>query len=1519
MSNHVFEIKPYFSLELLRNFYARYPTFIDSNISLPTRFVILVDDNDPELINNKVDVYYENEDIYIGWLQTLKPYFVVNIINNIFSSDPNLQNTIELVWSEIISKKYNLSIRDVIMLYYTYKNNNITDYELQILSNFADKYKGDVINSRISLENNYEKWVLTNTKEINDNKVKLDFNVNILENIYYRDLENIDIIILRKFYTDSGEEMSINDLKVELSKIGIFMNLPNLYQGILTDENILDQTYSHWSTINKKLKTLSEKEIRKLMKAYYDKNVFIAFIYMNIRNRILSQNNITDINNIPDQLRQIIYENTLEQLYQYDISLDQLEDINVLEQFTNYVEQTQNLGNVGDVNEFLNTKLSNYRNNGKVRISPLHSTVIKIKTNTIAGYPIINSSLNINNMDELKYSGIEIFDQIVTSPQLPYVKYNVNGRNLYKIYEFDSDEAINYSSFEHKKNNDDTLYLTLVIDENIYKVKYDLNDNLISVEVKQWSDDTVENIKSIINSHTPLTLNNIIDSGLKGNFKILGVEIQELVFLQKIMEDNSLSNFLYILEDGSIASNKKVTYNYKPPNMVIPTIVKIIGSKQIKRSPVEISIKQAYTNYNETFDIVGFEDDNVRIGTGTAYLNINIERATDKNIADHFNKQLSYLLSYYFKRRVDFSINEKGEIEVLRSTQQTYQMNFFKRLIYDLKDDLDLTLETKNIKQSIDKQRKVRGRSRTMVEAFREFDRIQLENNPNYNPLFSNKNNYTRVCQHGSKPIIIKEEEIEDWQELRVITHVNGNEVSEKRQVALYPPPQVTDRSSEFYFVCHYNEKPYPGINENTKAKIHKEKYGKYPFIPCCFKEDHINNPKHKYNKLNSEGELTTMKTKVSGTRLTSIKAHEDGRISEIPMTLKNILRNIIPEVQFSMLGFPKSNNSLLHAVVRAVDPSKYKLTMDQNNRDEFIMSIRSELSKNVNPSLLKQELYDYTSDEIIEKLSDNSIYFNSSKFYRAIEEAFNINLFVFTWHKKEIKLEIPRHKSVYIRPSNDNRSSIIVIRFKESDGIDKYQLVVLGDKYFNSNGYFGSNVTTKLYQLFNFYHMSYTWNSGMGINNNGQILSNPYDILANLNFYSILDISNNITDKIVSQIIDDYGKTRAYNIEFEINDIIEIMTIIVPPTRPGDYEVTDLIHDIDMNLALNVMNNFELTASNPERDGLWYKIGDIPFSIYIPIKNVTNDILNLQLGPSNPLLPLNVSNIDYNITERYEQLKKKSNIMLQYVKWVFDYCLLSGVCNNGQEFIDNYITYLSLDTSIDTNDLYNLDFVEYRLPEVNSYLEAFNYISNIYPGLVNNNNQIVLHSLKMFQGVSYFIKDYYKSHQGLIVIPSKFINHYYDRSSDFISYTDNLVLISDTHYVKYINSLRDRFNYIIETKIKNSFSSYTKPYIFYSGKHNKMYLIQNIIIDDNNSEPDNKEYFNKALYTAFQWYSERINIGNNYNGSVPVIEYPYVEYMPATDTDLVVTNDKSMVDLDYLQILRYSLENSYAAVLPLY
>ena len=144
----------------------------------------------------------------------------------------------------------------------------------------------------------------------------------------------------------------------------------------------------------------------------------------------------------------------------------------------------------------------------------------------------------------------------------------------------------------------------------------------------------------------------------------------------------------------------------------------------------------------------------------------------------------------------------------------------------------------------------------------------------------------------------------------------------------------------------------------------------------------------------------------------------------------------------------------LIHCVCVAVDDPNYLAQPTDEMKETYVTRIRQHMLATIRPSLLKQELYDHTDEEIINLFRDNAKFLDPALFYRAVEETFNINIYVFappppSGDETELgAMDVPRFKIFHSRPLRLHRPTVVIMKTwgSESDALDYPQCELIVD-----------------------------------------------------------------------------------------------------------------------------------------------------------------------------------------------------------------------------------------------------------------------------------------------------------------------------------------------------------------------------------------------------------------------------------------------------------------------------------------
>lgn len=776
----------------------------------------------------------------------------------------------------------------------------------------------------------------------------------------------------------------------------------------------------------------------------------------------------------------------------------------------------------------------------------------------------------------------------------------------------------------------------------------------------------------------------------------------------------------------------------------------------------------------------------------------------------------------------------------------------------------------------------------------------------------------------------------------------------------------------KFYFHCPNLSHPFPGVRENRL--INKDKY---PLVPICFSEDQMR--RETRTKRYYEGNKDDIERGASIVKYHPAAENVTVRLSP---TLRDVfaLRQNIDITDLRRISVINSDDSdsniFLHCILFALKEPNYINLDDTVKRKRYVSSLRQKLSQSINISLLRQELYDLSDEEILANLNDDVKFLDPRLYYRMIEEIYNVNIFVFSQNRDSVdSIETPRHRYMHIRPNRTGRSSIILVKYWGNRNISKINhpycdLIVEVDKVNNQmlNRLFDSesDIGNICYETL----IRTTKNTTWTYFNEFNIYLNMYN---QINYYATFDIDNNKTP-IIAQYIDDYGKTRGIIISVSVGNSLNNLTLLIPPTQPFNVPVVELntMPLVHYTLANQILDEKNVTGVHQVEGyiiGLWYRMVDIKYHMYVPIiptsTQITSKITNQPIRPG-PLPPINLKN-QYNIiageqrpttpsassfvqaptvtiqknevsVQRIIYLKKILSITLQLMQWVFNIQRYEKVLRGGNDQPDDIEIFIGRSFSdVFVNYEYNYTNLGPLLPIINFTNDPVSPHDQAMVHIERNcnlvkNGRFVFNNPSMFEKFADEMRRYYRHNYDIDVTLIRNIKNYYTSSDEFTSRRDREIgveiFISEKELTMWLKHRITANLPIIILRKLNPTLAYEETPIIYEDDDDKIYIIQNV----------NTGSFRQVMDVVKKWMNKRQNRGYNYVSKKRVAEDEKLRLMnqnPITLSHkifaisvaghLEVIEDNSMGQPNFLSVLTYAVVspgfipvNKYAAILQL-
>ena len=1095
------------------------------------------------------------------------------------------------------------------------------------------------------------------------------------------------------------------------------------------------------------------------------------------------------------------------------------------------------------------------------QLDALESSPLIYDTVEIAAHPQINGRA-VTELD-----GIDIFNQSQLSDNIPYLQYNGDYipevvteqkvEKYIKLYEGNVlDKMPNYSIIIPTitvTNERHRIYFTVwtgdeeqrkVTKDSYIKGEYNLLENTLSIlsPINERKDESlmIRKIENVM----PIILGQTQETKVSGSFDIYELQIVESSLLDAILTDELMNAYLYVEESNKPAANKKrLSVHFKS---ILPT--RDSSSTTKHPSAVRVTLTQHYTETEVPVTLLTDAGLEKRIyPIGTPYVHVKMTKAQSRIVGEQFKHIFTRLLQYYNTERI------RGEIESLYRA-------FFPNVE-------PVPLPTKPM-PSHKKGPGRRGPPGTKIRQLQELAPDLIVNG------------YARICQCPHQPLIIPHDEINIWEQ-QTFTY-KGNTFN--RQVLPFPRD-----NPKWYFVCSSEDYPFPGVKHNKDLPNKNE----YPYVPCCFKENQMRpDAKSKYNEYYEQIERRSRVIKPTHRMITD-KVLAVGRTGEVDPTIRNLLQKYTPNAGiFERYGVPFSPNSLLHSISIALDVPEYN-NLTPEEREQYIINLRKQVAINTNPGLLKQELYDVSDSSINAALADTNIFLDPRLYFRAFEEYYNINLYVFTLNQVEQtvnqtgQIELPRFKLFYAHAPRPDRQAVLIFKHVSPDS-SHCELIVESR----------NNLIIKLFDPEMTLHLDSTINAILSTITWSQ--QGP-QFVPRLNLFTRINFNELIGYSATAQFLDNYGKLRA--LIFPVNN--QSVTLIIPPSQPENLPVVPNIIPAPLPLILNLFSNVLPTGTltqNNNLTGLWFPLLDLASGILCPIipTSIPPELADLPPGPANPIITPGL----LPVVPRLRKLKRDLRIILQIILWLYR---LSQLPKN--DFINQFLFTDQRSSITNSETIYNFTGLTRLLPQVASVDQAIDYLNRVTPSLIRN-NKVYLYSRKFADGIFYFLtlfsKDYQNNNEPL---PTQ-ISGLYETEEDFTPQNYTAIFVGEEHMRSWLNSI-SRIDYnsiIIRNKLDLSLGLIEEPYL-YQDEDDRIYLIQNVISGQ----------FERAITVADNWLHQSYNLGY----SAPLFDTqsedipPYVIYGISKSNSLIIINDKTNNTQPFLELLSYGV-NQFAAMLRL-
>jgi len=762
---------------------------------------------------------------------------------------------------------------------------------------------------------------------------------------------------------------------------------------------------------------------------------------------------------------------------------------------------------------------------------------------------------------------LEIFNTIVLNKNIPFASTN----NFYKILKGFKPpiEWVNLfdrsTSFRDRKKdiNRETNIILKILEDKKIKNKDRYIDIIISMkDINTIKISTKYNKKFISTDKIIKNCRDILRTEKKPqNIKEVNVNGVYYMF-EKINSDVMLDMIL----NNPIFSNL-LSVNESSISTLSSVYIYFensnLGKITLKLSPIKVSSKNIKSLLSSNID-----EDKIKINKNI--IRIRITECDNINKIENFQNLFSKLITLY----------KDNEADIIK-------------IYEDYSCSLDDNEEEEEIKIKVSKKE--------------EDDLYKID------PfIFDKKTKYTTSCGPFKRPKYLTDDEAE----IKI-------QEGKSKNIIRFPKEEIEDISSPKYYICDKEPYIFPGLQKNK----YKQTNELVPYLPCCFTIEQTDKPEYNDYYFTDEADKTSIATSI-GSRTTkskyiveNVKRPLDRKIyGSLPPNLKRLFLLGDQNNTYYREGMLDTKSSFLNCVMQALDTKKLS-EIDDIRIPIILHNQREKLNTDIFAGYCRQEMFDYSMNEIKNKIKNKEEYLDPNLFIHLLELHFDCNIFLFSL-KNNGEFIIPNNLQCYYKLKNNKRCIFVIENTNTKCGYPRCELIIkhnpvksIHTSIFNSD----DNISKLIFDTYGSYIKSYALNTQVSPIN----LNWPLEKL-----------------EITSQIFDAYGKTRIFNVNYKSKKISLFTSPIQPVKLDSNFELTEPINKTDIKTAKEILdiisakNIQEITELNTRK--LEGKINNVILHILI------QDEIDFD------------SKIQYSAMLEYNMYKKLSRYIIEYVFWLF-------------------------------------------------------------------------------------------------------------------------------------------------------------------------------------------------------------------------------------------------------------------------
>lgn len=672
-------------------------------------------------------------------------------------------------------------------------------------------------------------------------------------------------------------------------------------------------------------------------------------------------------------------------------------------------------------------------------------------------------------------------------------------------------------------------------------------------------------------------------------------------------------------------------------------------------------------------------------------------------------------------------------------------------------------------------------------------------------------------------------------------TIISDDEVAEaeaKGKIVMKYPQNYDEGFIPRNYICEHSNAKYPGLRDNPLNNRDI-----VPFLPCCYTKNHEDRKgsifRHYYH-----GEDLRIKVDMDQQDLIiTNKFVPKDKYGTLPDDITKLFDIFDPQEGYMYVrkGVFDTKSSFLDCVMEGMYEETNILDLqEKEEREAKLYEIRNDNATVARAASCRQEMYDFTTNEIIAAIQDPDIYMDPKLFTSMLEELFNCNIYVFNrTNIRNGQLAIPRHLQAFYKTKRRAKCIFIYEHWGSTSDHANYprcELIVrwkIGggreeDVSYYSN--YDSKVARGVRKVFNRMRQAYSLNT--------EILETEFPI-------------NNKNVKIIEQGIDSYGKCRMIRFKYK-NQIGTLLTTPIQPLYIPEIKKW-IATKLDQKIALQFAATLGITISGQSISNnivkeLYGVLGNVKISIPVKDSNPINGVPILDKGVSYP-------EKENSIIDNYNHYKKLARYITEYTFWLFS-------------------KYLQEDNSRDMELNTIREFFQNKVKIIENF--EYGHVSKIFDmnSGVMDNGKLVLKSEETLKRLVYTLRVYLRRYRQKIreYYTHRVIENYYVDVTDFDQYQFQVILQGDKSVEKWIHEQKIKYNIYNSVQI----GILGIPYFFHNKLiDNKIYLAQNT--DD----------LHKALKISQTWLQNGYNIGENPSPTNQLNQFTLYRYINPNDITL--------------------------------